>query len=884
MNPNKMGMMGEKKDDDEAFMPFQGLEKGIVLQEKHLFNATPINPRKCSALITKLLYLLMQGEKFTRQEATDVFFAVTKLFQSKDIPLRRMMYLMLKELANIADDVIIVISSLTKDINSKIELYHANAVRVLCKIADSSLLPQLERFLKQSLVDKDPHVASSALVSGIHLMKTSPDLVKRWVNEVQEAVNKGTMVQYHALALLHQIKQHDRLAVSKLVSSLVRGSVRSPYASCMLIRLATEVMETSDDRTYLDYLEQCLRNKNEMVVYEAARAICSLKNATAKELTPAITVLQLFLSSSKPTLRFAAVRTLNKVAMTHPVAVTACNLDMENLITDVNRSIATLAITTLLKTGNESSVDRLMKQISSFMGDISDEFKIVVVEAIRVLTIKFPQKHRALMSFLSNILREEGGFEYKKAIVDSILAIVQQIPESKEAGLSYLCEFIEDCEHTYLSTKILHLLGKEGPNTTQPSKYIRYIYNRVSLENAYTRSAAVSALAKFGVKLEHLRPSIIVLLRRCLQDNDDEVRDRATFYLNVLEAKDDNLSNRLVTDVELLIPIANLENALQDYLRSPSTTPFDITTVPTDIPPEATVKAKEAAGGQKGAPQAKGVAPTPATSSTEGGVESYATQLAQIPQFATFGRLFKSSQPVELTESETEYVVSCVKHLFNDRIVFQFNVTNTLKEQQLSKVTVKMTTQSPDFKVEGTIAAPVLEYQVAGTTYVSVKYLASAYPTGTFSNSLKFVVKEVDPSTGEVDDSGYEDQYQIEDIEVTISDYIKRTLVTAFQEEWDKLGEEGQAVATYNLSTMKTLQDAVKEISTFLGMQPIDRSHEVPPKKTKHVLFLAGRFVGDVQVLARARMMQDSNNQGVAMELTVRSIDKDLSTAIASSI
>ena len=39
------------------------------------------------------------------------------------------------------------------------------------------MLPQIERFLKQSIVDKDPHVASSALVSGIHLMKSSPDLV-----------------------------------------------------------------------------------------------------------------------------------------------------------------------------------------------------------------------------------------------------------------------------------------------------------------------------------------------------------------------------------------------------------------------------------------------------------------------------------------------------------------------------------------------------------------------------------------------------------------------------------------------------------------------------------------------------------------------------------
>ena len=87
---------------------------------------------------------------------------------------------------------------------------------------------------------------------------------------------------------------------------------------------------------------------------------------------------------------------LVQVAMTHPLAVANCNIDMESLISDQNRSIATLAITTLLKTGNESSVDRLLKQITNFMSDIADEFKIVVVEAIRSLCLKFPQKYRTL--------------------------------------------------------------------------------------------------------------------------------------------------------------------------------------------------------------------------------------------------------------------------------------------------------------------------------------------------------------------------------------------------------------------------------------------------------------------------------------------------------
>ena len=50
-------------------------------------------------------------------------------------------------------------------------------------------------------------------------------------------------------------------------------------------------------------------------------------------------------------------------------------------------------------------------------------------------------------------------------------------------------------------------------------------------------------------------------------------------------------------------------------------------------------------------------------------------QLSAIPEFADLGPLFKSSdKAVELTESETEYVVRCVKHTFSKHIVFQVSV------------------------------------------------------------------------------------------------------------------------------------------------------------------------------------------------------------------
>lgn len=67
------------------------------------------------------------------------------------------------------------------------------------------------------------------------------------------------------------------------------------------------------------------------------------------------------------------------------------------------------------------------------------------------------------------------------------------------------------------------MLGDEGPKTKDPSKYIRFIYNRIILENATVRAAAVSSLAKFGALVEDLRDRVKVLLSRALHDNDDEV-------------------------------------------------------------------------------------------------------------------------------------------------------------------------------------------------------------------------------------------------------------------------------------------------------------------------------------------------------------------------
>uniref|UniRef100_A0A674D4F3 Coatomer subunit gamma n=1 Tax=Salmo trutta TaxID=8032 RepID=A0A674D4F3_SALTR len=852
----------DKKDEESGSgsNPFQHLEKSAVLQEARIFNETPINPRRCLHILTKIIYLLNQGEHFGTMEATEAFFAMTRLFQSNDQTLRRMCYLTIKEMANISEDVIIVTSSLTKDMTGKEDVYRGPAIRALCRITDTTMLQAIERYMKQAIVDKVPSVSSSALVSSLHMVKMSYDVVKRWVNEAQEAASSDNiMVQ---VGYTHSV---DNLFIRHQSEEITY------FFYCFLHSFKMKCTEKGLDIPLFDFIESCLRNKHEMVVYEAASAIVHMPNCTARELAPAVSVLQLFCSSPKAALRYAAVRTLNKVAMKHPSAVTACNLDLENLITDSNRSIATLAITTLLKTGSESSVDRLMKQISSFVSEISDEFKVVVVQAISALCQKYPRKHSVMMNFLSNMLRDDGGFEYKRAIVDCIISIIEENPESKETGLAHLCEFIEDCEHTVLATKILHLLGKEGPRTPSPSKYIRFIFNRVVLESEAVRAAAVSALAKFGAQNDDLLPSVLVLMQRCMMDSDDEVRDRATFYMNVLQQKQKALNAAYIFN-GLSVSVPGLEKSLHQYTLEPTEKPFDMKSVPLANTPITEQKTEFAPVATSKLPEKPG--PTRQ--------DIYQEQLAAIPEFQGLGSLFKTSEAVQLTEAETEYVVRCVKHTFARHMVFQFDCTNTLNDQLLQKVMVQME-PSEAYEVLHYVPAANLPYSQPGSCYSLVR-LPEDDPTAvscTFSCTLKYLVKDCDPNTGEPDDDGYDDEYVLEDLEVTVADHIQKVLKPNFAAAWDEVGDDFEKEETFALASVRTLDEAVGNIISFLGMQPCERSDKVPENKNSHILFLAGVFRGGHDVLVRSRL---ALADGVTMQVTVRSSDETVVDIILASV
>ncbi|KAG1874831.1 coatomer subunit gamma [Suillus subluteus] len=740
------------------------------------------NNKTMIILLAHIVYLFYIGETFSTQEAT------TKLFQHnlKDSALRQVVYLAIKELATIAEDVVM-----------------------------HSMAQGVEHFFKTMIVDRTPSISSAALVSSYHLFPLAKDVVKRWVNEAQEAVSAKSpfpdyqvvgisilahpeirtatsyITQYHVLGLLYLIHQQDQMAVTKIIQQLGGGksgagtTLKNSMALCMLFWYAAKMMEEDPNiqRQILDLLEGWLCHKSDMVNFEAARAICKMNNVNASQLTKPIAVLQLFLSSPKPV----------------------------------------YAITTLLK----ASVDRLMKQITGFMSEISDEFKVIVVE-------------RA-----------------------STLASVQ------------------DCEFTKLSVQILHLLGLEGPKALQPTKYIRFIYNRVVLENATVRAAAITSLANFGMR------SINILLNRYLDDVDDEIRDRATMYLRVM--KETSLADTYVKEEESVFSLAALESKLIAYVNDvdASAQPFNASSIPkisrAQLAAEST---RPSTLDTITAPATRTLVspPPPTAAETQ---SAYVQQLADIPHFAEYGTVLNSSvKPAQLTESETEYQVTCVKHIFKEYIVFQFNVSNTLPDTVLEQVVVVMQPQANSGLTEDVV------FQIdslscansPGIVYVSFKRdNPQECTTTSFQCILKFISKELDPSTGRPEEEGYEDKYQLEEVELSAGgDHIIPSYVS-FSSEWDRLWSGATAMETFSLGAMESIKAACDSIIELLNMEPLGGT-EAPSSTSVHTLQLSGLVTGGVgKVLVRCRMTF-SRGQGVALELGVRAEQENACALVVSVI
>jgi len=172
-----------------------------------------------------------------------------------------------------------------------------------------------------------------------------------------------------------------------------------------------------------------------------------------------------------------------------------------------------------------------------------------------------------------------------------------------------------------------------------------------------------------------------------------------------------------------------------------------------------------------------------------------------------------------------------------------------------------------------------------GVVYVAFKKLGGehSFPLTSFSNNLKFTSKEIDPTTGDPEETGYEDEYQVEDLDLTGSDYVIPAFAGSFDHVWEQTGANGnEASETFQLSNAKSIAGATEQLISALSLQPLEGT-DVALSNSTHTLKLYGKTVLGGRVAATVRMAYSAKS-GVTTKVSVRAEEDGVADAVVASV
>ncbi len=849
---------------------FDDLRKDLTLQSASIFNEKNIQNEQCIEILINLIYLLNKGEKFSEKEKETIFFSATKLLHSANPILRRIIFLFVKHL-NWWQSSFILTGSLITELNGDDDLIKPNCFRLLGQITDASSVNVVERLLKEAINNKNHEVASSALSCTLFMCLKGFGIAKSWINEISEKLSSSlgeeNLLTFHTLLLLKEIKKNDKLFLIKIFSKIAENcgsrNQRSQFAICQLIRYITELLKRGDleqnvKDTFNRFLEVSLYNIEESIKIEACRAVLQIPNIKPSLKKTTIATLCDLISSSNKIARFSAMKTLDKYIdeFAQNIAVDIF-LELEKIIEDsgTNSSIKSYAFSIFLKISKGLSDYRLEKMFKTFIEQYSkfkEDFKKKLIIISRNISRSNPSKNKLYYNFFCSLFKLDASPQTKIEILEALIWFIYNDQELKLQSLLFLAESIFDCQYDILKIRILNLLGKECDLVNNKSKLVRYIYNQIILESPMVRASAISALGEIGFKEKNMRDIIISLIENCLNDDDNEVRERAFMVSKALKAvkeekkEEEQLINFVFPqkvknpspieelNIDLIQSVLNSEK--ENLLKSEDICQelFNILN-DTEKISEILIKDKEDSKKKEKKEKKRGIETNPQKKIPE---EDYS--LTMFPKIYGPPKIFTPYK--KLTDQSAEYLTQYRKIVHDKIVVIDFEITNTIEFQIINDISIdvdNLTSEGFDFDKTEIIPIKSLKTNESGHLYFKLlKDQDEIYSNCSFNCTLKFDLQELDVK-GNPHGIAVKETYKLDKmVEVSYADYyIKNSKVNV-----DNFGEFWKQAEKSNFSKTEekmglpynSVKNAAIKFSEIIGLDPLNDIEQIDSNVKKY--------------------------------------------------
>jgi coatomer protein complex subunit gamma len=774
------------------------INTSAIVHKSRAFRDVTLDLKKCRLAMISILQALAQDASFSERERTELFFSLTQLFHSKDRYIHRLLLLLLKQVPVNSHDSIIITHSLSKDISSSQEEPQGHAIRTLCAILEPPNVLSQERFLKLSIVSPVAYTASSVLCGCLRLIEgDKKDAVLRWIPEIRTASKSSVRSVRYHALRLLFALKGD----DPYASAQLAASLEQPMSQleqCVAIAITSQALKAKSSDRELEFMNRCLISGSPIVRLETAR------RATPEMLKITVDILSALMSGT--TLKaFAAVRTVAE--STDIRAYSSLLPKLQDLMKHSNASLAATAAICVLRLGNESHVEvaakRILRNCRKWAGPL---LRSVADEACRFAGRFRSEKLTDVVVFLLRVARDNFKFSILRALLTT-----DGIPRGQL--LPRLSEYLEDYDSMPIARIICDFISGEVAQLDDPDALVPVLFNRVNLDVSSVRMAAVNTLAAIAVGCAGMKEKIVPLLELFSADEDDSVREEVLLFLNAL------------------------------------TSGADISGVFTPFALEAREPARPAAAAAAKPAEAERVK-----------VGQF-VPAAMLDEFRDFGPLQLKTDAVDLTDADSEFVVSYFVNVFAERIVFEFLCTNTVEAISLTNVSVAL----EGIEVVQSIPAPVIRYQQTASMYCVV-WRDRPMMFGRFSATLWY----------SQDDSETQEEWDLNAVVLNTKTWVRRQRIDRFDDAWEQLLSSDFAVLP--VPKVKSATAAIPRIEEILGLEKVSEEKE----RRKVTVKLSGRASDDSWILVIAQI--GTSNKTVVCRIGVASSSAELSEEILQSI
>nr|NP_588559.1 AP-1 adaptor complex gamma subunit Apl4 [Schizosaccharomyces pombe]Q9UU81.1 RecName: Full=AP-1 complex subunit gamma-1; AltName: Full=Clathrin assembly protein complex 1 gamma-1 large chain; AltName: Full=Clathrin assembly protein large gamma-1 chain; AltName: Full=Gamma-adaptin [Schizosaccharomyces pombe 972h-]CAB54865.1 AP-1 adaptor complex gamma subunit Apl4 [Schizosaccharomyces pombe] len=442
--------------------------------------------------VAKLLYLFLLGEPthFGQIECL-------KLLSSSRFMDKRLGYLAAMLLLDENQEVLTLLTnSLQNDLKSRDKFIVGLALSAFGNVAGPELARDLSNDIAELCSNHHNYISKKAVLCALRVIQKEPDLESLYIEKTDELlhskshgvlmaalafaisackINPSLISRFESQAddLIYRIRQ---LSTSTYSSEHNIGNISDPFLQVKILQFLS-ILGQNNPKIYdkmSDLLAQVCtntdssRNAGNAILYQAVRTILDLNSDSSLRVL-GVNILAKFLGNRDNNTRYVALNMLKLVVNSEENAVQRHRSTILACLNDVDSSIQSRALELSTFLVNEANVRFMVRELLSFLDNVSDELRGSTAQYITEVTNAFAPNKRWHFDTLLRVFKSAGNF-VSESTLSTFLRLIASAPELHEYAVVKLYAALkEDVSQEALTLSAFWVIGEYGQMLLSPT-------------------------------------------------------------------------------------------------------------------------------------------------------------------------------------------------------------------------------------------------------------------------------------------------------------------------------------------------------------------------------------------------------------------------------